>query len=170
MTGVDIFHKYNFLWEGSNQQELAVFLTLIRDSLSPNMEEDLKLIEETKGSTYTYPSGIQIPFGLSLEPGKVTAAIYGADNGAILNSFSYLAADSIPGNALYIAGVVHPQGYIPLTGYLELTLGSKFCRKTTQSSLFRSPKSYTKRQLFWPFPSGIPRKTESFPRHLVMLS
>lgn len=105
----DSFFRYNVLWDGSDLFGSALLLTLIRDNISPNQQEDLgELGLVTDDFT---PKGIRIPFGLSLDPGKATAAIFGATGVEDLTSFSYLAADDIPVNDMYRVGVIHPQGY-----------------------------------------------------------
>jgi hypothetical protein len=110
------FHRYDLVWDGSKVINAAVFLTIIRDNLSPNKFEDFFEFDEITGESITnddlsLTAGLQIPFGLILEPGRATAGIYGVSNPKLLESFSYLAADDLPANVTYTAGVVHPQGY-----------------------------------------------------------
>jgi hypothetical protein len=108
-TGEDDFFRYNVLWDGSDLFGSALFLTLIRDNISPNTQEDfseLGLVNDKFS-----PDALRIPFAFSLEPGKATAAIFGSKVIDELASFSYLAADDIPVNDMYRAGVIHPQGY-----------------------------------------------------------
>jgi hypothetical protein len=108
-TGEEDFFRYDVLWDGSDLFGSALFLTLIRDNISPNKAEDsseLGLVNDDFS-----PDGLRIPFALSLEPGKATAAIFGAQDIGELASFSYLAADDIPTDDMYRAGVIHPKGY-----------------------------------------------------------
>lgn len=159
---IDKFFRYNILWEGSGDYESAVFVTLIRDNLCPNEQEDL--LEFGVINDQMEPYMLQVPFGLRLAPGKVTAAIFGVDLDDKLNltSFSYLAADNIPNNTFgYVAGAVHPQGYAT-NNVFGSNIGFKISQTNdreyivTFSTPFKEPPTTLFAPLWFPRSDALP--------------
>jgi len=147
------FHRYNFLWDGSEVHESAVFLTLIRDNISPNFDEDTREIEVYNSDRY--PSGIQIPFGLRILPGQATAAIFGVTDPKNLNSFSYLAADNLPANTTYKAGVIHPQGY-PINKVHGTDIGFEISQDNDREFIVTFTTPFVETPTFLAFPLWFP--------------
>ena len=103
---------YNAIWETSDNAGTAFFVTMLRGSVVPHIKEDTMELVDTE----MVKNGIYHPFGLlSLKDPSTTAfAIVDFNDKRIenlLESLAVLAADNLPNEANFVAGVVYPLGY-----------------------------------------------------------
>lgn len=124
------FFSYDLEWESKEDTLSAVFLSFIRDNISPNIKEDLNEFAYLDDSDDKLNINNNIwPFGvlndLSSKDAKIAVGSFKnvvPTSEGELNDFCYLAADNLEDDEGFIVGVVHPQGY-PLNKKFGLSIG-----------------------------------------------
>jgi len=114
---------FDIVFDGSDDFVSVVFASLVRDNISPNIQEDqfelgfAEPLNNREANNVINIKAALISYGFHIDPGVTSITVASATRTAIrsasdLSDFTFLSADNLPDVPEIIAGVVHSQGYI----------------------------------------------------------
>ena len=167
------FFTYDLLWDGSTTEVSAVFATFIRDNISPNVQEDQFEQGFLLESGGLLPRDSLYPIGLTVGANKAKFGAFARTrtvaNSAFLNSFSYLAVDSLANvkglDGQIVVGVVDPQGYARNEVYTE-KLGFEISQTDDNNFIVTFDRPFKESPTMIVFPMWFPKQEGVYPRDL----